>query len=91
MLKLDNIISLWRSVISNTRFCLIQGNSSMPDEIHEIIRAGAMGVKLHEDWGCTPAAIDNCLAVAEEYDIQALLFQSCEIFLYQFEAFEHCY
>ncbi|KAG6573656.1 hypothetical protein SDJN03_27543, partial [Cucurbita argyrosperma subsp. sororia] len=47
-----------------------KGNSSMPDEIHEIIRAGAMGVKLHEDWGCTPAAIDNCLAVAEEYDIQ---------------------
>ena len=31
-----------------------------------------MGLKLHEDWGCTPAAIDSCLAVAEKYDIQAL-------------------
>ncbi|CAK9325628.1 unnamed protein product [Citrullus colocynthis] len=47
-----------------------KGNSSKPDEIHEIIRAGAMGLKLHEDWGCTPAAIDSCLAVAEKYDIQ---------------------
>jgi urease len=34
------------------------------------VEAGAMGLKLHEDWGTTPAAIDNCLAVAEEYDIQ---------------------
>ncbi|KAB1207797.1 Urease [Morella rubra] len=47
-----------------------KGNSAKPDELHEIIKAGAMGLKLHEDWGTTPAAIDNCLAVAEQYDIQ---------------------
>ncbi|XP_043703344.1 urease-like [Telopea speciosissima] len=47
-----------------------KGNSSKPTGLHEIIRAGAMGLKLHEDWGSTPAAIDNCLSVAEEYDIQ---------------------
>ncbi|KAJ0094306.1 hypothetical protein Patl1_16892 [Pistacia atlantica] len=47
-----------------------KGNSAKPNELHEIIRAGAMGLKLHEDWGTTPAAIDNCLAVAEGYDIQ---------------------
>ncbi|KAG2406868.1 Urease protein [Vigna angularis] len=47
-----------------------KGNSAKPDELHEIISAGAMGLKLHEDWGTTPAAIDNCLSVAEQYDIQ---------------------
>ncbi|KAJ4972730.1 hypothetical protein NE237_005904 [Protea cynaroides] len=47
-----------------------KGNSSKPAGLHEIIRAGAMGLKLHEDWGTTPAAIDNCLTVAEKYDIQ---------------------
>ncbi|KAL5827024.1 hypothetical protein ACOSQ3_018869 [Xanthoceras sorbifolium] len=47
-----------------------KGNGAKPDELHEIIRAGAMGLKLHEDWGSTPATIDNCLAVAEEHDIQ---------------------
>ncbi|KAL5760114.1 hypothetical protein ACOSP7_018613 [Xanthoceras sorbifolium] len=47
-----------------------KGNGAKPDELHEIIRAGAMGLKLHEDWGSTPAAIDNCLTVAEEHDIQ---------------------
>nr|ATD84003.1 urease [Aldrovanda vesiculosa] len=47
-----------------------KGNSSDPGELHEVIRAGAMGLKLHEDWGTTPAAIDNCLSVAEEHDIQ---------------------
>ncbi|KAK7842184.1 urease [Quercus suber] len=40
-----------------------KGNSAKPEELHEIIRAGAMGLKLHEDWGTTPAAIDNCLTV----------------------------
>ncbi|CAK9325627.1 unnamed protein product [Citrullus colocynthis] len=48
-----------------------KGNSSKPDELSEIVRAGAMGLKLHEDWGTTPAAIDNCLTIAEKYDIQA--------------------
>ncbi|WJX39541.1 Urease, variant 3 [Trifolium repens] len=47
-----------------------KGNCAKPDELHEIVKAGAMGLKLHEDWGTTPAAIDNCLTVAEQYDIQ---------------------
>lgn len=47
-----------------------KGNTAKPEGLHEIIRAGAMGLKLHEDWGTTPAAIDNCLTVAEQYDIQ---------------------
>ncbi|KAL2903604.1 Urease [Bienertia sinuspersici] len=47
-----------------------KGNSSKPEGLPDIIVAGAMGLKLHEDWGSTPAAIDNCLNVAEEYDIQ---------------------
>ncbi|XP_010511700.1 PREDICTED: urease [Camelina sativa] len=47
-----------------------KGNTSKPLELRHIVEAGAMGLKLHEDWGTTPAAIDNCLAVAEEYDIQ---------------------
>lgn len=47
-----------------------KGNSSKPEGMSEIIAAGAMGLKLHEDWGSTPAAIDNCLTVAEQYDIQ---------------------
>lgn len=53
---------------------VFQGNSAKPDELHEIIRAGAMGLKLHEDWGTTPATIDNALNVAEQYDIQAIFF-----------------
>ncbi|KAJ8547701.1 hypothetical protein K7X08_011287 [Anisodus acutangulus] len=47
-----------------------KGNSSKADGLHEIIKAGAMGLKLHEDWGTTPAAIDMCLTVADQYDIQ---------------------
>eukprot|EP00268_Persea_americana_P046138 TRINITY_DN4745_c0_g1_i1.p1 TRINITY_DN4745_c0_g1~~TRINITY_DN4745_c0_g1_i1.p1 ORF type:complete len:839 (-),score=177.71 TRINITY_DN4745_c0_g1_i1:212-2728(-) len=47
-----------------------KGNSAKQDGLPEIIKAGAMGLKLHEDWGSTPAAIDNCLTVAEQYDIQ---------------------
>lgn len=47
-----------------------KGNSSKADGLHEIIKAGAMGLKLHEDWGTTPAAIDMCLSVADQYDIQ---------------------
>uniref|UniRef100_A0A5B7BJA5 Urease n=1 Tax=Davidia involucrata TaxID=16924 RepID=A0A5B7BJA5_DAVIN len=47
-----------------------KGNTAKPEGLHEIIRAGAMGLKLHEDWGTTPAAIDNCLTVADQYDVQ---------------------
>ncbi|KAJ1287393.1 hypothetical protein BS78_02G006900 [Paspalum vaginatum] len=47
-----------------------KGNTAKPEGLAEIIKAGAMGLKLHEDWGSTPAAIDNCLSVAEGFDIQ---------------------
>nr|CAB3468150.1 unnamed protein product [Digitaria exilis] len=47
-----------------------KGNTAKPEGLAEIIKAGAMGLKLHEDWGSTPAAIDNCLSVAEAFDIQ---------------------
>ncbi|MEJ0093627.1 MAG: urease subunit alpha [Methylocella sp.] len=50
-----------------------KGNASLPEPLHEQIRAGAMGLKLHEDWGTTPAAIDNCLSVADEEDIQVAI------------------
>ncbi|NOY45875.1 MAG: urease subunit alpha [Deltaproteobacteria bacterium] len=50
-----------------------KGNASLPDALEEQIEAGAMGLKLHEDWGTTPAAIDNCLAVAERFDIQVAI------------------
>jgi urease subunit alpha len=47
-----------------------KGNASLPQALEEQIRAGAIGLKLHEDWGTTPAAIDNCLSVAERFDVQ---------------------
>ncbi|WP_455197824.1 urease subunit alpha [Kaarinaea lacus] len=50
-----------------------KGNASMPDALTEQVAAGAMGLKLHEDWGTTPAAIDNCLTVADEQDIQVAI------------------
>jgi urease subunit alpha len=50
-----------------------KGNASLPDALEEQIMAGAMGLKLHEDWGTTPAAIDNCLNVAERYDVQVAI------------------
>jgi len=50
-----------------------KGNSSMPEGLHEQIQAGAIGLKLHEDWGSTPAAIDCCLSVAEQYDVQVAI------------------
>ena len=50
-----------------------KGNSSLPEALNEQIMAGAMGLKLHEDWGTTPAAIDNCLSVAEQYDVQVAI------------------
>jgi len=50
-----------------------KGNASLPDALHEQVRAGVIGLKLHEDWGTTPAAIDNCLAVAELEDVQVAI------------------
>lgn len=50
-----------------------KGNVSLPEPLIEQIKAGAIGLKLHEDWGTTPAAIDNCLAVADQYDIQVAI------------------
>jgi len=50
-----------------------KGNASMPQPLEEQVLAGAMGLKLHEDWGTTPAAIDNCLSVAENYDVQVAI------------------
>lgn len=50
-----------------------KGNASLPAALEEQVRAGAMGLKLHEDWGSTPAAIDNCLNVAEKYDVQVAI------------------
>ena len=50
-----------------------KGNVSLPDPLREQVEAGVIGLKLHEDWGTTPAAIDNCLSVAEEMDIQVAI------------------
>ncbi len=50
-----------------------KGNASLPDALREQVEAGAMGLKLHEDWGTTPAAIRNCLSVAEDFDVQVAI------------------
>ena len=50
-----------------------KGNVSLPEPLREQVAAGAIGLKLHEDWGTTPAAIDNCLAVADEMDVQVAI------------------
>src|ERR1700685_2412218 len=50
-----------------------KGNASLPEALEEQIRAGVMGLKLHEDWGTTPAAIDNCLSVADRHDVQVAI------------------
>ena len=50
-----------------------KGNSGLPSGIVEQVKAGALGLKLHEDWGTTPAAIDTCLSVAEDYDVQVAI------------------
>ncbi|WP_100898371.1 urease subunit alpha [Nostoc flagelliforme] len=52
---------------------LAKGNASQPQGLVEQVAAGAMGLKLHEDWGTTPAAIDTCLSVADEYDVQVAI------------------
>jgi len=50
-----------------------KGNASLPEPLREQVEAGVIGLKLHEDWGSTPAAIDNCLSVAEELDVQVAI------------------
>ncbi|MFL1541861.1 urease subunit alpha [Pseudomonas sp. O39] len=50
-----------------------KGNASLPEPLVEQVKAGAIGLKLHEDWGTTPASIDNCLSVADEYDVQVAI------------------
>jgi urease subunit alpha len=50
-----------------------KGNASLPGALVEQVEAGACALKLHEDWGSTPAAIDNCLSVADEHDIQVMI------------------
>ncbi len=50
-----------------------KGNASLPEALREQVEAGAMGLKLHEDWGTTPAAIDCCLSVADEMDVQVAI------------------
>jgi urease subunit alpha len=50
-----------------------KGNASRPQALEEMIRAGACCLKLHEDWGTTPAAIDNCLSVADRFDVQVMI------------------
>ncbi len=52
---------------------LAKGNASRPEALHEQIEAGAVGLKLHEDWGSTPAAIDTALSVADEHDVQVAI------------------
>jgi urease subunit alpha len=50
-----------------------KGNAAQPEGLVEQIKAGVCGLKLHEDWGTTPAAIDNCLTVADQYDVQVAI------------------
>ncbi|PKO58929.1 MAG: urease subunit alpha [Betaproteobacteria bacterium HGW-Betaproteobacteria-19] len=50
-----------------------KGNASLPGPLNEQVEAGVIGLKLHEDWGTTPAAIDNCLTVAEQHDVQVAI------------------
>ncbi|MDP2297362.1 MAG: urease subunit alpha [Pseudolabrys sp.] len=50
-----------------------KGNASRPAALEEMVKAGACALKLHEDWGTTPAAIDNCLTVADKYDVQVMI------------------
>lgn len=50
-----------------------KGNAALPGALIEMVEAGACALKLHEDWGTTPGAIDNCLSVADEYDVQVMI------------------
>lgn len=50
-----------------------KGNSARPEGLNDMVEAGVVGLKLHEDWGTTPAAIDNCLTLADKEDIAVTL------------------
>lgn len=50
-----------------------KGNASLPEPLREQVQAGVIGLKLHEDWGTTPASIDNCLSIADELDVQVAI------------------
>jgi urease subunit alpha len=70
--------NIWRMLQAADAFpmnlgFLGKGNSAKPEGLIEQIQAGAMGLKLHEDWGTTPKAIDTCLAVADQYDVQVAI------------------
>jgi urease subunit alpha len=52
---------------------LDKGNSAKPEGLREQVLAGVMGLKLHEDWGTKPSTIDNCLSVADQYDVQVAI------------------
>jgi urease subunit alpha len=70
--------NIWRMLQAGDAFpmnlgFLGKGNSAKPEGLVEQIQAGAMGLKLHEDWGTTPKAIDTCLTVADQYDVQVAI------------------
>lgn len=70
--------NIWRMLQAADAFpmnlgFLGKGNSAKPEGLVEQVQAGAMGLKLHEDWGTTPKAIDTCLSVADEYDVQVAI------------------
>ena len=69
---LETMLKATEAYPLNFRF-LAKGNSSRPEGLREQVEAGALGFKLHEDWGTTPAAIDMCLSIAEEYDVQVCI------------------
>src|SRR6267142_764468 len=58
------------AVGASTEVIAGEGNASLPEPLIEQVKAGAIGLKLHEDWGTTPASIDNCLNVADQFDVQ---------------------
>lgn len=69
---LQRMIEAAEGLPMNLAFCG-KGNASLPSALIEQVKAGAAGLKLHEDWGTTPAAIDNCLTVADDFDVQVMI------------------
>jgi len=70
--------NIWRMLQASEAFpvnlgFLGKGNSAKPEGLIEQVKAGAMGLKLHEDWGTTPATIDTCLNVADQFDVQVAI------------------